>query len=127
MALDSIQLSKLKVIHNLDAVDMNMQKLVSIQKTMLGLLVFAIVAIVLNLVFIVLFTYIQYRDLIKVVDSAAIQGAPGGLATAFACKFGQVVWLFEQLVPDCAALLRDGPDAQLVLLAEPDRDHADDA
>jgi hypothetical protein len=87
MALDSIQLSKLKVIHNLDAVDMNMQKLVSIQKTMLGLLVFAIVAIVLNLVFIVLFTYIQYRDLIKVVDSAAIQGAPGGLATAFACKF----------------------------------------
>jgi hypothetical protein len=30
MALDSIQLSKLKTINNLDAVDMNMQKLVSI-------------------------------------------------------------------------------------------------
>ncbi len=57
MALDSIQLSKLKTIHNLDAVDMNMQKLVSLQKTMLGLLIFGIVALVLNLLIVLLFVY----------------------------------------------------------------------
>jgi hypothetical protein len=57
MALDAISLSKLKVIHNLDAVDMNMQKLVSIQKTMMGLLIFGVVALVLNIVFIIIFVY----------------------------------------------------------------------
>jgi hypothetical protein len=39
---------------------------------MLGLLIFAIVAVVLNLVFLLLFVYIQYRDLINVVNAAAI-------------------------------------------------------
>ena len=36
---------------------MNMQKLVSIQKTMMGLLIFGVVALVLNIVFIIIFVY----------------------------------------------------------------------
>lgn len=59
------------------------------KKVALGLLIFSVVALVLNILIVLLMTYIEYRDVINVVNdnAASTQGAPGGLATAMAVKY----------------------------------------
>jgi hypothetical protein len=89
MALDSISLSKTKTIANLTAVDSSMQTLVALKKFTFWALILSIIIILMNILIVVAATYIEYNDVIKVVNNnaSAVQGAPGGFATAIAIKF----------------------------------------
>lgn len=55
----------------MDAVDANMQDLVKMKKLFMGLLIFSVVTLVLNIALIVLATYLEYKKVISVVNQYA--------------------------------------------------------
>lgn len=89
IALDSIALSKAKTIANLTAVDASMATLVKLKKFTFWAMIISIIILVSNILLVVIMIYIEYRDVIKVVNqySEAVKGAPGGFSTAVAIKY----------------------------------------
>jgi hypothetical protein len=68
---------------------MAMQSLVRMKRVFVGLLIFSIVAVVLNLAVVAMTTYFAYKDVIDLVNNNmdSTSGAPGGFATALAIRY----------------------------------------
>jgi hypothetical protein len=89
IALDSIALSKAKTIANLTAVDSSMATLVKLKKFTFWAMIISIIILVSNFLLVAIVTYVEYSDVIKIVNkySDTVKGAPGGFATAVAIKY----------------------------------------